>query len=104
MFEVIYIKNLKNFDNCGHLNSVFTSLQSLFALNMNDFFTEVPTVGKHNKIEFQGHLLTYDRTHTSGKKYYRCTKKHCKVNYSHIVCMYSSFQHLKFSLSLFFVA
>lgn len=50
---------------------------------MSDFFTEVPTVGKHNKIIFQGYLLTYDRTNTSGKKYYRCTKSHCKVIYNY---------------------
>ena len=50
---------------------------------MSDFFTEVPTVGKHNKIEFQGYLLTYDRTNPSGKKYYRCTKSYRKVIYSY---------------------
>ena len=33
---------------------------------MGYFFTEVPTVGKHIKIVFEGYLLTYDRTNPSG--------------------------------------
>ena len=33
---------------------------------MGYFFTEVPTVGKHINIVFEGHLLTYDRTNPSG--------------------------------------
>ena len=45
----------------------------------NSSFTEVPTLGKHNKILFDGHELTYDRTNPSGKKYYRCTRSNCKV-------------------------
>ena len=63
---------------------------------MSDFFTEVPTVGKHKKIEFQGYLLTYDRANPSGKKYYRCTKSYCKVIYSykHLIVFY--FLNLKY--------
>ena len=47
--------------------------------NLN--FVEVPSSGKHNKIFYDGHYLTYDRTNkNTGKKYYRCTRSYCKVN------------------------
>ena len=46
--------------------------------NLN--FVEVPSNGKHNKILYDGHYLTYDRTNKkTGRKYYRCLSSYCKV-------------------------
>ena len=60
-------------------------------------FIEVPSNGKHNKILYDGHYLTYDRTNTnSGKKYYRCTRSYCKVKNV-------MFMSICFKLRLFFL-
>ena len=43
-------------------------------------FIEIPFIGKHSKIQYEGHILNFDRVTPKGKNFWRCKRRGCNVS------------------------